>query len=452
MTSQPSVADTTTYPLPPWISPDPKERIPAPALVEAAGPLLASFVHNYQRTGPIYRSYERYSGKEVVVLSGMEANLFVMHHGRAYFGARDFRQKQLEELESDKYLVGMDGDDHYHHRKLQTRGYSRAILDGRYPELATIASTCAARWQPGMTISLYRAMLEIATTQIGATMLNYAFPEKWESLCTYVTEMLTASFSRQGMDESRSTAYLQTKREVMALMDEVIAAHRTQPYDKYRPDVVDALLNAKQEGRTEMDEQALRIGALSVYIAGIQPVAHSCTFMIHALMKHPELLQQLVEEVQHVLADAPLSPDTLREMKKLRYATMEMLRMYPFAPVLQMVALQSFDFQGFYVPAGIPIIISQAVTHYLPELFAHPYRFDIERYGSTRAEHRQSGAFAPYGVGHHICLGAGFSEIQIMVTMATLLVTNRFAFVPDGAALVPGMLNPSLFKVMVVAE
>jgi hypothetical protein len=78
----------------------------------------------------------------MVTLSGVEANLFVMRHGHSLFGAQDFRQKQLDELGSNKYLVGMDGNGHYPY-KMQTRDYSRTVLDKHYPKLAGIAAKYA---------------------------------------------------------------------------------------------------------------------------------------------------------------------------------------------------------------------------------------------------------------------------------------------------------------------
>ena len=233
-------------------------------------------------------------------------------------------------------------------------------------------------------------------------------------------------------------------------MDEVIAEHRATPHGDHRPDLVDDLIAAVDEGREPLTDQELRIDALTVYIAGIEPVAHSCMFMLYALLKHPDTLQRVVAEVKRVLANAPLSPETIREMKELRYATMEMLRMYPFAPVLQMIALEDFEFQGYRVEAGTTIIVSQAVSHYLPELYTDPYRFDIDRYKPDRAEHRQSGAFAPYGVGHHICLGAGFSEIQIMLTMAAVLTSVELELEPNGVTPMPGMRDMASFQVRVV--
>ena len=47
-------------------------------------------------------------------------------------------------------------------------------------------------------------------------------------------------------------------------------------------------------------------------------------------------------------------------------------------------------------------------------------RFDIDRCLPPRLEQRQPGAFAPYGFGGHTCAGAGFAEVEIMATAATL--------------------------------
>ena len=67
------------------------------------------------------------------------------------------------------------------------------------------------------------------------------------------------------------------------------------------------------------------------------------------------------------------------------------------------------------------MIIGISVSHFLPELFPSPYTFDIERYGEERREHKQLGAYVPFGVGTHVCLGAGAAEAQIVLMMATLL-------------------------------
>jgi cytochrome P450 len=70
------------------------------------------------------------------------------------------------------------------------------------------------------------------------------------------------------------------------------------------------------------------------------------------------------------------------------------------------------------------------VPHFLPELYPEPEKFDIDRFSHPRNEHRQRGAYAPFGLGDHTCLGAGITEIQLMVTMATIFHDYQFEIDP----------------------
>ena len=68
--------------------------------------------------------------------------------------------------------------------------------------------------------------------------------------------------------------------------------------------------------------------------------------------------------------------------------------------------------------------------HHLPQYFPEPERFDIERYTPERREHRQPGVFVPFGAGSHVCLGAGFAEVAIAATMATIVREVELALDP----------------------
>ena len=94
------------------------------------------------------------------------------------------------------------------------------------------------------------------------------------------------------------------------------------------------------------------------------------------------------------------------------------------------------------------------MPHYLPECFREPHRFDIDRYTPERAEHRRPEVDAPFGLGAHRCLGNGFAEVQIAVTMATLLHEVELALVPADYTLkttqVPLPSSNRSFKVRIV--
>ncbi|HEV2662175.1 MAG TPA: cytochrome P450, partial [Ktedonobacteraceae bacterium] len=113
-------------------------------------------------------------------------------------------------------------------------------------------------------------------------------------------------------------------------------------------------------------------------------------------------------------------------------AAMETLRLYPISLGHSCRALQPFIFAGYRVEPGADVFVAMTVSHFLPELFHQPEVFDVDRYSSPRNEHRQPGAYAPFGLGDHTCLGAGIAETQLMSTIATLLFLYQLALdAPD---------------------
>ncbi|HET9953658.1 MAG TPA: cytochrome P450, partial [Polyangiaceae bacterium] len=98
----------------------------------------------------------------------------------------------------------------------------------------------------------------------------------------------------------------------------------------------------------------------------------------------------------------------------------------PVAAQSQRTATRSITFAGYRVDAETPVLIATALPHMLPELFPSPERFDVARYRAPRNEHRVKGAYAPFGLGAHTCLGAGMAEVQIAVVIARLLHNLEF--------------------------
>jgi len=145
---------------------------------------------------------------------------------------------------------------------------------------------------------------------------------------------------------------------------------------------------------------------------------------------NPAVLERVRAEADALFADGVPTPDRLRKVDVLHRALLETMRRYPIAPAVQRTVVKPFEFGGYRVEAGQRIFIGTTVAHFNPELHPDPYRFDIDRYLPPRNEHRTPGAFAPFSLGAHTCLGAGLAEIQIMLTLATLLHYGRFEIDP----------------------
>ena len=135
----------------------------------------------------------------------------------------------------------------------------------------------------------------------------------------------------------------------------------------------------------------------------------------------------------------PAPPPTvraLRELDVIRRAAMETMRLYPLSPaLLPRTVSNSFEFAGYRIPAGEKVLLAYTMPLRMPEYFPDPQRFDIDRYTAERAEHRQPGAYVPFGVGAHTCLGGRLAEALIALNMAIIFREAEFALDPPDCKL-----------------
>ena len=105
--------------------------------------------------------------------------------------------------------------------------------------------------------------------------------------------------------------------------------------------------------------------------------------------------------------------------------------MYPIAVAAMRNATRDFEFAGHLVEKDEPLFIAITVSHFLEQFYSIPTKFDITRFAPPRNEHKQAGAFAPFSLGAHTCLGMGIAEVQIALTMATLFHRLQMELAPS---------------------
>ena len=170
-----------------------------------------------------------------------------------------------------------------------------------------------------------------------------------------------------------------------------------------------------------LPETNLPLTVLAPYMVGLDTTASTCSFMIYNVLKRPQLMERMTAEADALFEQGPVRGEALKGLDVSRRVAMETLRLHPVSPAVLRTTANSFEFAGHRVSAGTQVMIGTAVGHTLEEYFPDPERFDIDRYTPARGEHRQRGAYAPFGAGNHRCLGSGLVPVQLGLTMATLL-------------------------------
>ena len=86
---------------------------------------------------------------------------------------------------------------------------------------------------------------------------------------------------------------------------------------------------------------------------------------------------------------------------------------------------EPFELGGYRLPVGTRILCAACLTHYDPNLFPHPDRFDPDRFLDTLPD---TYSWIPFGGGVRRCIGATFAHMEMDVVLRVLL--ERVELVP----------------------
>ena len=381
------------------------------------------FYDCYRRYGPAYRM--NLLGKPYVVLAGEPAVSFMSsREGKDCLSSKDFWRGLEDEYRATRSLPGADGDEHKELRDILRRGYSRDSIKGRYDKLVKITDGSIERdWKPGTQIPVVTAMQFMVTDQLGIMITGEAPLEYVYDIRTTILYILNCLVTRQRPKFLMlNPAYKKARQRVFELGDKIRsdyeAGHRAGGDART---IVDDVMEAMAAGNPAMPEQNLRLHLTAPYVAGLDTVANTLAACVYTVLKHPEVYAAIIQEVDDFFASGPVEEQgLLKRLPLLNGAIMETMRLYPIAVALTRTAVKDFEFEGYQIRKGEMLYMGICVPHFMEEFYPEPEKFDIHRYDPERNEHKQSGAFSPWGRGPHTCLGKTLAEVQLLLSMARI--------------------------------
>ena len=216
------------------------------------------------------------------------------------------------------------------------------------------------------------------------------------------------------------------RRKIAGIFSGVMTARRLS--GAAPDDFMQALMQARyKDGRALSDEEITGI-LLTVLFAGQHTSAVLATWTGLELMRAPSYLTQVRDEMQDVYrADGVMSLSSLKQQVTLEHAVRECERLHPPLILLIRKALKPLYYGDYIVPAGALAMVSPAVSHRLPRVFADPALFAPARFAPPASEHKQHHyALIGFGGGKHRCMGEHFAYLQLKAIWTVLL--DRFDF------------------------
>ena len=395
-----------------------------------AGNLPKFMAEKNKELGPVFRL--KTPGSHSVVLSGVEANRWVAKKGRLHLRTRDYLEGFQTEWGTARSIASLDGADHFRMRRAVRAGNSRAVVKDRMDELFAFARGSFGGWRIGKVVPGEMACQRLIGEQIAhlsvsiepSDILDDLLKFEYRALLVHVMGVLP-KFAL------RTPKMRRYKKRVLELYAQIHATHTPGQRQGKRRDLVDDLMELHQSDPQFLPETDLGFAFIAPIIAG-HYLGSAMAFAIYELIRNPRCLEQIAAEADALFANGdPAAEDfSPAAIDATRRFAMEVLRMYPVIPVHLRTAMNAFEMDGIEVPAYSTCMVAYPATHYMEEYFPEPDKFDIDRYAEPRNEHRQTGAYVPFGVGTHVCGGSGWTQMQMAANLLLIARHLELELVP----------------------
>ncbi len=385
--------------------------------------------------GPIFRRIlgdRPTGGQEHLYLVGPEANRFVLYTHREYF-SHDLGWTPLVGEWAGKGLLNMDPPEHTRHRKLWNPAFTAACMAQYLPIMEHAIRRRIDAWAERGEVDLFAEAREVTFEVAARALAGLDGPEIGR-----LRELFYALL--HGYDERVETwgQFVERRRRIVAELHAIvlalIAERRSRPPEATPQDVLSLIVQARDENGQPLSDQQVVDHLKILLVAGHEMTTTLGAWLLYLLATHPAYLTRVRQELARVLpgSASAISFEALRAMRVLDNAVREAGRLHPPVVAVPRGVLADVEFAGHVIPAGAQVWLALGATHHLPDLFAHPERFDPDRFEPPREEERRNPfALVTFGGGPRICIGMHFAHVEAKLLAASVFRAYDLQPVPE---------------------
>jgi len=308
---------------------------------------------------------------------------------------------------------------HFHGRRL--RSYEPIIEDEVMREIAT--------WPEGREFETLHSMTSITLGAILRAVFGAEGPaldelrELLPPMVTVACLVLTVppKLRRDLGPWSPWGRHIRGRRRFDAIVESLIGAARVDPGLEERSDVLALLAQSCDENGDPIPDRHIADELFTLVASGHETTAGSMAWALERLRRHPQLLSRLTEEVDAGGSD--LRQATIWEVQRTR-------------PVLDSFVRRTkarVRLGDWVIPEDTNLISSIRLVQESEESFPDATSFNPDRFVGTGPK---PAAWIPFGGGVNRCVGAAFANMEMDITIRTLL--RELRFVPTDAPDEPG--------------
>jgi cytochrome P450 len=369
------------------------------------------------RFGPMFTLTIAYEGTWVM-LSDPAAVKQVFTGDPRVFHAGEGNQI-LRPILGDNSVLVLDEKPHIGQRRLLLPPFHGERMQGYREKMTELAAREVESWPLGTPHKLRPRMQALTLEIILETVFGVHGGERMNELRVALRDFLDmttnplmiAPVVLSGPGRVRRIPILRRRIErVDELLHREIAERRASEDTAERDDVLSMLVEARHEDGSPMSEAEMRDELLTLLVAGHETTATALSWAMERLVRHPEKLERLRDEV--LAGEEAYLTATIQETLRLR-------------PVIVLVArrlTEPVEIGGYELPAGVTVTPSIHLIHRDPEVYPEPQRFLPERFLENPPG---TYTWIPFGGGVRRCLGAAFAQFEMAVVLEELVRRRR---------------------------
>ncbi|WCJ22837.1 cytochrome P450 family 76 subfamily C polypeptide 4 [Euphorbia peplus] len=191
---------------------------------------------------------------------------------------------------------------------------------------------------------------------------------------------------------------------------------------KGKEDLLDFLLNANQEAnKFEMSLVEIKRLFLDLFVAGSDTTAKTIEWGMAELLRNPEKLLELKNELKEVEGD--IQESDIHKLPYLQATVKEIFRLHPPAPFLVPHKAEcDIEIGGFKIPKNAHILVNVWAMGRDESIWENPDMFEPERFMACKIDVKgRDFELIPFGAGRRICPGLLLGHRMLHLSLASLI-------------------------------
>jgi cytochrome P450 len=389
-----------------------------------------SFVTRMQRQYGNAATVPLMGGFTIVMLFTPAAVRYVLTEHPKNFTSREFNYV-LQRLLGDGLLT-IDGDLHRTQRRMVQPAFHRKRIESYANTMVQHTEEMLATWHAGETRDIAAEMQALTLRIVSKTLFDvdllhdsHQLGKAFNDVILFPNERRFAwqALVRIDLPVTPYGRYMEGRRTLDKTIYGIIAQRRQTKEDT--GDMLSMLLTAQDDDASEMTDKQVRDETMTFFSAGHETTSNALAWTFYLLSQHPAQWDLLRAELDRVLGGRAPTVDDLAQLPYTDMVIKEAMRLYPPAWAIGRTAAADFEVEGYRLPKGQVVLMSQWVMHRNPEIWgADVLEYKPERFDPQHPQEVPQFAYFPFGGGPRMCIGMPFAQMEARLLLAT--IAQRF--------------------------